>query len=908
MGLSIGIHLLNLLAIPAIVLIYYFKKYKVTISGVIGAIGIAAATLASIMYILIPGLVKFAALFERFFINVVGLPYWYGVIIYFLIIAGLIVYGIHHTQRKGKVLANTIILMITVIIIGYSSYTLIVIRSSANLPMDQNNPETMFNLLSYLNREQYGDRPLIYGQYFNAPIVSESNGKSEYIQKNGKYVRIGFRPKYHYKSEYKTLFPRMYSNQSDHIKAYLRWTNMKEEDLFEVRTDREGNVVKDRYGEVIYDYGRPKGKPAFTDNLIFFIRYQLGYMYLRYFLWNFSGRQNDIQGNYKEDIDSGNWITGMKFFDAARLGNQDKLPGILLNNRARNRYFMLPLVLGLLGLFFQFKEDKKNFWVVMALFFFTGIAIVMYLNQTPLQPRERDYAYAGSFYAFSIWIGMAVVGFFKAMKPEKSKLLSNFAFRGLILTAVLGIFDFIWNKQLTFTWTILFILAMLLSLYLIAIFFGIVIRNDRILAVLSSVLCLTIPVIMASENWNDHDRSGRYIARDFAKNYLNSCERNAILYTNGDNDTFPLWYAQEVEGVRTDIRVINLSYLSADWYIEQMRRKAYESEPVKMTLTPDKYQQGKREIIYLYDRVKGYIDLKEAIQFIAADEIQMQLLPGIPEPIYYLPQHKLRLHADSALVFSNGTIKPEMANKYVPDMKWELRGNYITKNHLMALDFLVTNNWERPICYAITVGDDNYTGLDDYFEMDGLAYRVIPALARDNIIYSGGINATQMYKNMMEKFKWGGIENYDVYLDENCLRMLSNMRHNFGNLATALIKEGKVDSARQVMERCLTLFPDDRIPFDLYMLSLVDNYYKLNDPAKAHEIADAILKNTYEELDYLLSLKNKYINYLDLDRRIVAHVLSELIRIGHSNGDKKFSASIQQRLEDYGPALNAIFN
>ena len=426
-------------------------------------------------------------------------------------------------------------------------------------------------------------------------------------------------------------------------------------------------------------------------------------------------------------------------------------------------------------------------------------------------------------------------------------------------------------------------------------------------AVIAFLLFIPVPILMAVENWDDHDRSDRYVARDFAKNYLNSCEENAILYTNGDNDTFPLWYAQEVEGVRTDVRVINLSYLSADWYIEQMGYKAYESEPVKMTLTHDQYEQGKREIVYLYDRVKGYIDLKEAIQFIASDKIQMKLLPGIPEPIYYLPQHKLKLDVDSFLVFSNGTIAPNMADKFVSEMRWEIKKNYITKNHLMAYDFLATNNWERPICYAITVGMDNYSGLEDFFELDGLAYRVIPANTRDGISYAGGINTDKMYENMMNIFTWGGVENDNVYLDENCLRMFSNMRNNFGNLATALIHEGKIDSAKQVMEQCLTLFPDARIPFDLYLIPMVDNYYKINETEKAHEVGNAILENTYEDLDYLVSLESRYSDYLQLEKRIAAHVISELIRISHQNGDKKFSAAIQQRLEDYGPALNAIF-
>ena len=907
MGLSVGVHLLNLLAIPAIVLIYYFKKYKVSARGVITAIGVAGIILGGTMYILIPGLVKFAAVFEQFFINVVGLPYWYGVLIYFLIITGLIVFGVWRTQQKGKVLANAIILMITVFIIGYSSYVLVVIRSSANPPMDQNNPENLFNLLSYLNREQYGNRPLIYGQYFNAPIIRETEGKSVFIPKDGKYKKISYRPKYHYDSKYMTLLPRMYSNDPDHVEAYLKWTNLKESEMYEVRLDREGKVMKDPYGQVVYDYSQPKKKPSFVDNMVFLVRYQLGYMYLRYFMWNFSGRQNDIQGNYKYEITSGNWLTGIKFLDAARLGNQDKLTKTMLNNRALNKYFMLPLVLGLFGLFFQFREDSKNFWVVMSLFFFTGVAIVLYLNQNPLQPRERDYAYAASFYAFAIWIGLSIIAFYKAARAVQNKTLSKYAVRGVITLAVLGIFDFSWNGRLTFTWSVAYVLILLLLILLLANLVGKAIKQDRIIAVLIFLLFIPVPVLMAIENWDDHNRSGRYIARDFATNYLNSCEKNAILFTYGDNDTFPLWYVQEVEGVRTDVRVINLSYLSADWYIEQMENKAYESEPVKMTLTKDQYQQGKREIVYLYDRVKEHIDLKEAIDFIAMDKIQMQLLPGISDPIYYLPQHKFKFGADSLLVFTNGTIKPNMAEKYVPEMKWEINRNYIIKNHLMAFDFLATNNWERPICYAITVGSDNYLGLEDYFELNGMAYRVIPAYTRDGIGFAGGINSTRMYENMMDKFKWGGVEDNDVYLDENCLRMLSNMRNNFGNLAKALIREGKPDSAEQVMERCMELFPDERIPYDLYMLALVENYYDIGKPENAQEIAKVILENTYNDLDYFLSLESQYSGSLQLEKRIAAHVLSELIRISHQKGDKIFSASIQQRLEDFGPGLNAIF-
>jgi tetratricopeptide (TPR) repeat protein len=908
MGLSIGVHLLNLLAIPAIVLIFYFRKYKVTTNGVLLALLASAGILGGIIYILIPGLIKFAAFFERFFVNNFHLPYFSGVFIYFGILFALVVYGIHYTHKHGKVLANTILLIFTVITIGYSSYTMIIIRSLANPPMDQNNPEDMFNLLSYLNREQYGERPLFYGQYFNTPITDEKEGKPVYVPENGKYTVITHKPEYVYDDAYKTLFPRMYSNQPDHIDAYIQWTNMDKSDLFEVRVDRSGNIVKDRYGEPVYDYNKPKKKPGFNKNIRFFIRYQLGYMYLRYFLWNFSGRQNDIQGTFKEDITSGNWITGLKFIDSARLGNQEKLTSAMKNNKARNTFFMLPLLLGLIGLFFQYREDKRNFWVVMALFFFTGIAIVIYLNQTPLQPRERDYAYAGSFYAFCIWIGFAVAALYKAAMKSDMKQISTYAVRGLITIVVLAIFDFASNGRLGFTWSGLMLLLFMLMLLLLVRLIGVSLKNEKILAILMVVLCLPVPLLMASEDWNDHDRSHRYIARDFASNYLNSCEKNAIIYTNGDNDTFPLWYAQEVEGIRTDVRVINLSYLSADWYIEQMSHKAYESEPVQMTLKEEQYQQGTRDIVYLYDMVPGYADLLQSIEFLANDNQQKQHLPaGIPRDIRYLPQHRFVLKADSAKVFNNGTIKPQMASRFTPQVKFQISQGYITKNHVMALDFLATNQWNRPICYAITVGSENYMGLDEYFENHGMAYRVIPAFTVDSIGYAGGINTDVMYDNIMNKFRWGGTDRGDVYLDENCLRMISNIRNIFGNLTTALIRQGKNDKARKVIEKCTELFPNDHIPYDLYMLTFVDSYYKLGETEKAEEMANLILDNSYEDISYFISLEKPFSNYLKYDKRVVAHILTELIRVSHFNGDKKFSASIQQRLEDYGDALKTIF-
>ncbi len=907
MGLSIGVHLLNLLAIPAIVLIYYFRKYPVTRKGVIYAIGASAIILGSIMYILIPGLVKFAAIFERIFVNGFGLPYFSGVLVYFIILSALIVYGLRITYRKGKVLANTAILVSTVIIIGYSSYVTIVIRSSANPPMDQNNPENVFNLLSYLNREQYGDRPLLFGQVFNAPARDGGEGKKVYAPVNGRYEVVHRKPKYDYPDNFKTFFPRMYSGTEQHIDAYIRWTDLRESDLFEVRRTPENRIVTDRSGAAVYDYNQPKKKPGFGSNLKFFFRYQINHMYFRYFMWNFAGRQNDIQSHFKEEITKGNWISGIGYLDEARLGNQKEIPESQRENRARNRYFLLPLILGIIGMIYQYRNDKLNFWVVATLFFLTGIAIVIYLNQPPLQPRERDYAYAGSFYAFAVWIGMAVIGLYRSAREFSKTQAGNLAVRGAILVAALGVMDFAGNGKLTLTFTAVFILIAILLLLALMRLLGSLSARGTTIAAIAVLITLPVPILMAVENWDDHDRSGRFVARDFAANYLNSCDQNAILFTNGDNDTFPLWYAQEVEGIRTDVRVINLSYLSADWYIEQMEQKAYRSDPVKMTLTRDQYRSGKRDLVALVDRVQGYIDLREALAFLATEHAKLKPQPGYSESFYHLPQHKFSLKADSSKVFANGTIKPDMAGKFRPEIRWELKQNYITKNHVMAYDFLATNNWERPICYAVTVSNENYIGLDNFFEMNGLAYRIIPAITSDGISYSGGINSSTMYETMMEKFRWGGLEESDIYLDENCLRMFSNIRHNFGSLAQSLLAENRTDSAVIALNRGLELLSNERIPFDVYMLSFVDGYYRAGHQSEARAVAEQILENTEDDLKYLLSLDPPYSGYLDYEKQIALYAIRELINISGDHRDIEFNARIQQQFERYGPALQQIY-
>ncbi len=867
-GLSIGVHLLNLLAIPAIVMVYYFKNYQTSRNGVIISVVVSAILLAAIMYGIIPGLVEMASKFELFFVNTIGLSYNSGVLIFIalllaalvlslyytniehenhtivsatftiaffltgiplilgnffiaLVIAGIIYFVVYQFGKNQHALLNTIILGFTVIIIGYSSFSMIFIRSLADPPMDQNNPETLFQLLSYLNREQYGDRPLFYGQCYSAPIVDSEDGNPTYTQEDGKYVITGHKLEYKYDERFLTLFPRMYSREESHIEAYESWASIKGSKVRVQSRDGEETLIK----------------PTMGENIRFFLRYQVGYMYLRYFMWNFAGRLNDIQGHYKEEITKGSWISGIKFIDEARLGSMDNLPESLKSNKAQNKYYLLPLILGLAGAYFHYKKNKKDFWIVLLLFFFTGLAIVIYLNQTPYQPRERDYAYAGSFYAFAIWIGIGVAAVTDLLKKKIPATAS---------------------------------------------------------ASIATLLCtVAVPVVMANENWDDHDRSGRYTARDFAYNYLNSCAPNAILFTNGDNDTFPLWYAQEVEGVRTDVRVINLSYLGADWYIEQMHRKAYDSDPVPFTLTPDKYRQGTRDIVYMIDQIKQPINLKEAIDFVASDNPKTKTLPNGTE-LEYFPSKHFFIPYDSAKLIENGTVPARLADKIKP-VSWSVSQNYVAKNHLMVLDLLGTNNWERPIYFAITVSSDNYLNLEDYFTVHGLAYRVTPVYSTESVMGQRGfIDTETMYDNVINKFKWGNIEDPNVYLDENNLRMLSNFRNSFARLADALIVEGKNDSAKVVLDKCMDLMPHERVPFNYFMLQITEAYYKINEIEKANEITKQLSEVAQDELDYYLNLPMKYNNVFDYEKRLNLHILQELQRMTRTYNQEELSNELSE--------------
>lgn len=844
-GLSIGVHLLNLLAIPAIGLVYYFRKYKPTTKGAIISFFLSLVILAVVMYGIIPGVVTVASWFELAFTNGFGLPFNTGVFIYAVLLIGGLIYGIYYTYTRRKVIFNLALTSVAVIILGYSSFAMIVIRSSADTPMDQNSPDNVFSLLTYLNREQYGDRPLFYGQYYNAPLDAKERyvfSKNYYVQRNGKYEVAQEQSKPNYNKDMCTIFPRMYSNQPPHEEAYKQWGNIKGSRV--TTTGEDGNKVT-------------LLKPTFGENLTYFLNYQVVHMYWRYFMWNFVGRQNDIQGH--GDVLNGNWISGIPFIDNARLGDQSLLPDEYATNKGRNVYFFLPFILGLLGLVYQYSKKNSDFWVVMVLFIMTGLAIVVYLNQYPLQPRERDYSFAASFYAFAIWIGLGVA----------------------------ALSDFIGKS-----------------------------KHKTIIAGAVSVVCLVlVPGIMLAENKDDHDRSNRYTCTDFGANYLHTCAPNGIIFTNGDNDTFPLWYNQEVEGVRTDLRVCNLSYLQTDWYIDQMRRKAYESDALPINFEHGQYEQGTRDVVYLMNRIDRPLELKEALDFVRSENPKTKLKEY--DNVSYLPSKKFYYVVDKEAVKRNKVVPESMYDQIVDTIFIDYsKQNYISKDHLMVLDMIVNSNWSRPFYFSSTVPYDKYFGLSKYFMLEGLAYRFVPIAGSDSKMDIGSVNTDLIYENLMHTFKWGNMQDTTVYVDENNRRMMTNLRSNFNRLADNLINENKLDSAYQVLQRSAELMPKKQLPYNYFSIQMIEEYYKiaadtlaLNDESKlqlrddakqqAQTLARDVFDNFESEMIFFMNLDGVKFTSVQNEAQRTLYFMQELVMVCHRANDTETAGDLMNRFDYY---------
>jgi len=813
-GLSIGVHLLNLLAIPAIAFVYYFKKYKPEPKGIVITGILSVFLLAFIMYVIIPWVVDLSAKTELFFVNSLGLPFNSGTVFYFALIIAAIFFGLRWTRRKGKFIVNTAILALTFILIGYSSFLMLVIRANANTPINENSPDDAISLLSYLNREQYGSWPIFYGQYYNAPLDAQnpySDGTPVYIRDvaKGKYVITDNRKNTipNYDKKFCTILPRMYSSQDNHIKAYQSWAKIQGVPVQTINNEGETETLM---------------KPTFTENLRFLFRYQIGHMYLRYFMWNFAGRQNDIEGH--GGISNGNWISGITFLDEWRLGKQTDLPESM-KNPAHNTYYLLPLILGVIGMLFHFNRNYRDGVVVALLFFMTGLAIVLYLNQTPFQPRERDYAYAGSFYAFAIWIGLGVLSLYEALSKKTPQVVAAIAVTGASLVLV--------------------------------------------------------PGIMASQNWDDHNRSNKYAARDFAANYLNSCEPNAVLITKGDNDTFPLWYAQEVEGIRTDVRVVNYMLASGDWYVHQLARKIYDSEPLRLTLSPEQYNKGVNEFIPYVDRVgKQQIELRDIIGYIADETERSKVTLQSGERINYFPTRHVRLTVDSAKAVQSGIVPSYMKDSIVHYIDWDIKANYLYKNDLMLLDFLASNNWERPLYFASPSSVNKVLGIDKYCHLTGVVYKFIPVEASDYIAGIGGVDTEASYDILMNKCKWGNLNKSGVYVDRESYRNSMMHKQDFMRLAQALANKGKNTEAVAVADKCIEEFPNSKMTFDYYMLPLAEVYYKAGAIEKGNNFIKTIAGIYIQDLNYYNAVSPEFRSYYQDDQMQAYAILSRIFEWG----------------------------
>jgi hypothetical protein len=873
MGLSIGVHLLNLLALPAIVLVYYFKKFEFSWKGLLISLSTSMALLALLMYGIMPGVVTISSKFDLFFVNTLGLPSNSGMVFHIILLAVLLILAvkfsftssnhgknaalaiaalfftgiwvisgstvlnilimivisgvIYYIAVKSRTILNTTLTAIMVILIGYSSNAIIVIRSSANTPLNENNPSNPFNLLYFLNREQYGERPLFRGAYFNAPVTDYKSGKPKYALENGKYIITGHNLEREYDPRFITLFPRMWSEQSDHQEIYQEWGKIKGTPIQVTDQAGEKKVIR---------------RPTFIENLRFMFSYQFDYMYFRYFMWNFSGKQNDTQGT--GGAINGNWITGIKFLDEPRLGTSD-LPRDMKNDTSRNRYYLLPFLLGLAGMFYHLNRDNRNWGIILLLFVMTGLAIVFYLNQYPNQPRERDYAYAGSFYFFSVWIGLGVLALFEGI------------------------------SRLT---------------------------GEKVAAPVAGLLCfLAVPALMGSENWDDHDRSGRYLARDVATDYLNSCSPGAILFTNGDNDTFPLWYAQEVEGKRTDIRVCNLMLLNTDWYINQMKSKTYESDPLPITLPVKKYYDGINNQIFIVEKTKDPVDISTIIDWINSDNKGTKVQVSASEILDIIPSRTIRIPVDAAKVIASGTVKPEDAGKIVPYIDIKLKGSSILKSQLIVLDILAHNNWERPI-YFVTGYHNDAFGLEEYFQLEGLAYRLLPIKSENkNWLEYGRIDTDILYENMIKKFVWGGAKEKGVNIDYNHRRtiIVVKARMNYARLAQALSAEGKNEKALEVLDYCMEALPLEKISYDPYMADIIESYYIAGGTEKAVEMTKAFCDYYYERLDYYLKQSPYIISSAEFEIQTAIQYTSRVASACAAHGKPEMAEEINKKLEDY---------
>lgn len=820
-GLSIGVHLLSLLTFPALALFYYFKKYeKNTYQGMIIAMAIGTAALVLIQGIVILRLPKIGSAFELFFVNSLGMPYGTGLAFFILTLIGGLVYGLYYTHENLKPNLQKALIAFAMVLVGFSTYGVVYIRANANTPINMNNPSDVFSLVSYLNREQYGTRPLIRGPHYNAAPTG-TDSEDRYGPVDGKYEIVDKKISYTYDSKDMMFLP------------------------------RRGHYDKKQYHhEWMKAHGKGiTGKPTGADNMRFLFKYQVTWMYWRYFLWNFSGRQNGEQGYYPWVSKSGHAFSGIKAIDEAWTYNQDAIPDTIRNHKARNTYYLLPVIFGLFGLFFFARRNRNDFYGTLILFIMTGLAIIIYSNQPPSEPRERDYVLVGSFMVYTIWIGFGVVALWDIFK-NKLNLNTNVAAIGALL------------------------------------------------------LVLTAPVIMGFQNWDDHDRSSHQGSRDYAINFLESCEKNAIIFTHGDNDTYPLWYVQEVENVRTDVRVVNLSLLAVDWYIDQLRRKVNTSPAIKMTIPKAAYRGNKRNSLMYSgkDYMNKYANIQDIVKWMGEDH-PLPLQNGT-QTESFIPVKEIRIPVDRAKVIANGTVDTSENVTILNEIRFSLgkERSRLIKDEIAILDIIASNNWERPIYFAVTCKPDKTLGLRDYMQLEGMALRLLPVKTKSDgnlgFIGSGRIAADKTYDNIMNKFKWGNFDKEDLFVERSYLPSVLSMRLTFFRLARHYINIGQNEKAGQVLDKYFQSYPHMNFPYDYNIMMIINEYYRGGMPEKGKPHVKILANELAQYMNFYRSLDADDLGSFRYDLQQTQRTVDNLYRTVQSN-DEAFRTEIQGMLSPY---------
>ncbi|MDR1975186.1 MAG: DUF2723 domain-containing protein [Bacteroidales bacterium] len=818
-GLAIGVHLLNLLVIPAIVFTVYFKKFKQTRKGFWYSLFLSVTLLGLILWGIVPWIVKLAGYFELAAVNGLGLPFNTGTIIYFVLLIGGIVWGLLYSRKKQKALLNTIILCFAFVLIGYSTFLSLVIRANENVPISQGETKDAISLLAYLNRDQYGTVPFLYGQYYNASVTAVEPASPQYRRDEAtkRYVSDGYSSqKITYDPNYCGLFPRIHSNMESGFrpnKTYNKLWSGKKDD---------------------------RRKPTMGENMRFFFRYQVGWMYMRYFMWNFVGRQNDEMGRYynidgTRDYFKGNWISGIKFIDEARLGPQDNLPDNLAKNPARNTFYFLPLLLGLIGVIYHFRKSKKDFFIVFLLFFMTGIAIVIYLNQPSTEPRERDYAFAGSFYAFAIWIGLGVMGFVQLLRKIK------------IPTPV---------------------------------------------AAVLAVATLGVPYLMAEQGWGDHDRSRRTAARDFGRNMLESCPPNAVLVVDGDNDTFPVWYCQQVENIRTDVRVINSMLTHSSWAIQPLYRQIYESAPLKMSLKNSNYFGDKNTTVFIQNRLNTRENVISLLSLVNSDNPATKLMTTSGEAVSFFPTNAVKIPVPKNELVEKKLYTAEELRNAPDTLIWNITSNQLTKSNLALLDVFANNAWERPICFSGAQSHRAYLPSISYGQIEGSITRVVP-YSNPNRQYLGsssnGIASDRSYHLLMNVFDWGELNSGKMELDPETRNWSNNARGMYLSLAAVLYYEGKSDSSINILDKGLFWFPNDILEFDGYTSHYARFYYMAGAKEKGKDVLLTMADVYKRKLDYLKSFPTKMQRDIKGEVDETVKALRDIYGIASQNNEKEIT-------------------